>query len=1042
MVRGHPAPLTACDARRAVGGIGSKAITAARRHHIAVFVAFFCLPLSVGRVAVEATSPAPPRQPVEELRDLVAELGEEHWFRREAAQRQLLDLGPAAVPYLEQVVGSSNLELAYRARDLLDRIAPQVVDFELLWIDLGAPLAPSPKLAATAVTTLPPGQEGRLQLQPTASYTQPQWETRPFAISYNRALEGRLDIRIEKVAAGASGNRLELYRPLTGPRTVSLVKRSEVSIFRTRGTALERDRQRFLLVLTAAYRRETSVPRRPLPETAEAAYETLLEQLRVQATAKDRDERLAALQLLAELRAPNSTEVFQQALQSPETRSVAALGLGGVARWSELIKGPDAQAAAAVASVAGKHPSLSVPLQAATRLAASGEEAGYQYLVEKLLSEDSNEVHFAMSALSDVLLGGVLVGAPASASLLDRLFTTVGTDEFLGRSVWQHREIEHFLSTIIHLLDPADAEDRTRLQQLQDAFERLAVGNLGTATTPFALALSLWRRAQEKLTSTPGAEAEFALRLLPKLSAKNLMNQAQNHLQRILNKQVDEGAIPLERVLLVFRQQFDADSKSATDALNLFLSFARRAQPGPDSIRPLVETLVKGGSTIADSQTKGIGATSRTSLLRRVESQLSQWVPLPRKGRPAAQFDVAWREWLNDEAAVTAHQKKLSAAAETTDTDQPLSLYYFVLQSDGRTEPATTSQEKAKHPKLQIIEARLFDPVSNTVRFVDTHGNSQQLRLTTPRTSGPNKTYRIETGGFTATVRSEEPLLRPQPRPDFAPRIYENSDLLMGSRYLSSATTTRYRLLLMVSNAAAPPAASAGDANDRWRWFLENRLLQLPPTAAPNAADATIRVLTTLGIRETLPLLRQVFEKNPTATRARQLYELGDARGLVFLKSQLSEQPVGTRKMAARILCEIGVSDGVQALLSLLAEAPPPTKGRQGISYSDLRALELYLAQQSAPSTERRTILEFLFLQIEHANWQHTIFRTLEREAKTDFGYRTARTLNNEAERGVAVARAVRAAKEWWSTERQTETEQPIVDPPPPAPLDAKDPIK
>ena len=496
-------------------------------------------------------------------------------------------------------------------------------------------------------------------------------------------------------------------------------------------------------------------------------------------------------------------------------------------------------------------------------------------------------------------------------------------------------------------------------------------------------------------------------------------------------------------MLTAFRQQFAAGPKPAADALNLFLNIARKVRPTPESIRSLVETLVEGARILSESPLKGSGVTSKLSLLRRVANQLAQWIP-PEKGRPTrkrspqGQFDPAWQKWLDDEAAVTACQEKLRSEIKAPEGDKR-NLYYFLLQLNepGKRTAESTAKPGAPRvvspPRLGVLEGRLFETSKGSLRFIDSQGTPQQLRLVTNATPGRRTTYRLETGNSTATVQLEQPHLRSLPRPSFAPRVYENSDLLMGSRYLSSLTKTRYSLLVMVSTGPPPPPASTDEPEKLWRWFLDNKLLQLPADTPAHTADQTIRVLTTLGIKETLPLLRQVFDKRPSPTRARQLYELGDERGLDFLKQQLAEERATTRRTAARLLCELGIPEGATTLLALLSTIPDAGNGQQKISYSDLRALELYLAKASEAAAERSSIFEFFLLQIEEANWQHTIFRAIEQESKTDFGYRAARVLNDEAERKVAVARSVKAAREWWTHRREAET---------PAPAEAADPPK
>jgi hypothetical protein len=43
------------------------------------------------------------------------------------------------------------------------------------------------------------------------------------------------------------------------------------------------------------------------------------------------------------------------------------------------------------------------------------------------------------------------------------------------------------------------------------------------------------------------------------------------------------------------------------------------------------------------------------------------------------------------------------------------------------------------------------------------------------------------------------------------------------------------------------------------------------------------------------------------------------------------------------------------------------------------------------------------------------VFRALERESGSDFGFTSARSLNDPAEQQAALARAAQEAKEWWA---------------------------
>jgi hypothetical protein len=60
----------------------------------------------------------------EDVERLIAQLGDEEWARREAASKQLAEIGPAAKAKLEAATKHKDLEIAWRAERLLLVISP------------------------------------------------------------------------------------------------------------------------------------------------------------------------------------------------------------------------------------------------------------------------------------------------------------------------------------------------------------------------------------------------------------------------------------------------------------------------------------------------------------------------------------------------------------------------------------------------------------------------------------------------------------------------------------------------------------------------------------------------------------------------------------------------------------------------------------------------------------------------------------------------------------------------------------------------------
>ncbi len=74
---------------------------------------------------VPRAKPAKPASQDEEIAALVRQLGDESWDRREAAQKQLLEIGKPAVGRLKAALADSDMEVASRSRALLAEIVGQ-----------------------------------------------------------------------------------------------------------------------------------------------------------------------------------------------------------------------------------------------------------------------------------------------------------------------------------------------------------------------------------------------------------------------------------------------------------------------------------------------------------------------------------------------------------------------------------------------------------------------------------------------------------------------------------------------------------------------------------------------------------------------------------------------------------------------------------------------------------------------------------------------------------------------------------------------------
>jgi hypothetical protein len=218
-------------------------------------------------------------------------------------------------------------------------------------------------------------------------------------------------------------------------------------------------------------------------------------------------------------------------------------------------------------------------------------------------------------------------------------------------------------------------------------------------------------------------------------------------------------------------------------------------------------------------------------------------------------------------------------------------------------------------------------------------------------------------------------------------------------------------------SARQSPEETALDGEALWQWVLHERLLSVPEDSTGAVENSVVTALTKLHVKEVRPFLRRIFDRDPTPTRARQLFDLGDKSTLDYLKTVLAREDDPARDQAATMLAELGHPDGAKVLVEKLKSNSGKRTNRD---YQHIKALDDFLKQAPADAPERVDIIEILLTRLTHPNWQYRVFRVLQREAKDDpdFGYDAARRLNDEAERQEAIARAVQRARDWWAASR------------------------
>lgn len=243
---------------------------------------------------------------------------------------------------------------------------------------------------------------------------------------------------------------------------------------------------------------------------------------------------------------------------------------------------------------------------------------------------------------------------------------------------------------------------------------------------------------------------------------------------------------------------------------------------------------------------------------------------------------------------------------------------------------------------------------------------------------------------------------------------YESSDLFLGSRLIPRRSTSNYRSLAALYPAALErsPGEMGTDVKALWSSFVEEHLLRLSENPEPQEINGVLGVLRTLRIKECAPLLLQVLKARPTIDVAQQLAQLGDETGLAFLRSEVTSGIPQKRLVAALALCEIGLSEGVDAFAEAVERHPTAARG---IHYRAASALGAFLDGAPAGDPARPKAIDFFVARLDEARFRKQAFAIIAREAGTDFGFSAAEALDSDVERIAAVKLAIQDARSWWA---------------------------
>ncbi|MEE3198838.1 MAG: hypothetical protein VX254_02320, partial [Planctomycetota bacterium] len=321
-----------------------------------------------------------PRQEEAALRKLVEDLGHKSWKRREKAQKEIVEAGPAALPLLKKAALSTDLEVARRARILREKLDPLVSDFHLLEIRLGEKPAILAQMKGKGRSRQPVQLRGEKTPERNAS---------SYLVSWNSNEPDRFEVQVREGSL-RSTTGITLDTPLATSPSISILKLAEEVRYERREVVTNRTRHPLIKILYQDYHRLSESPAGQQPPLSlESVNEFLLKQAR----STDPAEGIEALKILVQLAPPQARPLFLACLEKPETAALGALGLSAIgdsAATGHLVRILEASAPPQQPVPGKKNTAASADfkLDAAIELCESGNLAGVDYLMQKLSERD------------------------------------------------------------------------------------------------------------------------------------------------------------------------------------------------------------------------------------------------------------------------------------------------------------------------------------------------------------------------------------------------------------------------------------------------------------------------------------------------------------------------------------------------------------------------------------------------------------------------------------------------------------------------------
>jgi hypothetical protein len=407
--------------------------------------------------------------------------------------------------------------------------------------------------------------------------------------------------------------------------------------------------------------------------------------------------------------------------------------------------------------------------------------------------------------------------------------------------------------------------------------------------------------------------------------------------------------------------------------------------------------------------------------VRQAEEILSGWAGIPirppdRNAGKAApgrrSFDAApWKAWLEDGERVAAREDEILGGRGRGESEPgTVDLIYYefdlLLEAEGL-------QGRSEGPAFEVLDARRLEITSSRpITYEDRWGNRIRLKIDEDGVhQALDRPARFRLNSRPSLFVGLPVLSSVQGRV-LSASWHETSDAFFGSFAIQRPGVPAYRTLsyLAYRDASPPLPSEVRDARGLWQWFLDHHLLSLPDDAPAQQVNAVLGVVRALRVRECRPLLRKLFERGPTPELARHLQEVGDPSGVEYLRREIESGREDSKLRAALILCELGFDDGARVLID---GAPTRRQIVRRMHYQVINSLEAYLKSPKALPDVREEILDFLFGVLDDPSLQPRAFVLIQREVGLDFGFTSARGMDDQEKRRAAIEEAVKSAREW-----------------------------